>query len=81
MRKVACSIPSLGYATSYIQVEFGIKNLSDLWAIYIEASEDGGDTFKTKKAICEEFGTALNDLYDITEPPPYKMGLTLDKAG
>lgn len=80
MRKISGSIPELRYTTSFIQVEFGLKHLSDLWSIYTEVSSDSNETFKTKKAICLEFGIALKDLHGIEEPPPVKMGLKVDKA-
>jgi hypothetical protein len=80
MRKVAVSMPKLGYVTSFVQVEMGLKNLSDMWRIFVEASEDGNESYKSKKAICLEFATALSELYDLSEPPFNKMGLKMDTA-
>ena len=52
---------SLAEPTSFIQVEYGIKDLKACWDGFVDTSDDAGLVFKNKKDVCESFSEALND--------------------
>ena len=53
--------PCLGVPASYMQVEYGIKELEACWDGFAHTSDDYGVTFKSKKEIYLEFANALNE--------------------
>jgi hypothetical protein len=61
MRIGARNNPDLGVLTSYLQVEYGIKELEACWDGFADTNDNYGMTFKSKKEIYLEFADALNE--------------------
>ena len=61
MRIGARNNPELGVLTSYLQVEYGIKELEACWDGFADTNNNYGMTFKSKKEIYLEFADALNE--------------------
>ena len=61
MRIGARNNPELGVLTSYLQVEYGIKELEACWDGFADTNDNYGVTFKSKKEIYFEFADALNE--------------------
>jgi hypothetical protein len=61
MRIGARNNPELGVLTSYLQVEYGIKELEACWDGFADTNDNYGMTFKSKKEIYLEFADALNE--------------------
>jgi len=67
--------PTLGEATSFIQVEFGLDELKTSWQGFVDTSDHYGLSFTTRKNVCNEFAVALSEYIEfIAEPPPIEMG-------
>ena len=52
---------SLAEPTSFIQVEYGLKDLRACWEGFVDTSNEAGLSFRNKKEICESFAEALQD--------------------
>ena len=52
---------SLAEPTSFIQVEYGVKDLQACWDGFVDTSDDAGLEFKNKKEVCESFAEALHE--------------------
>lgn len=64
--------PTLASSCSYMQVEFGIKELEACWQGFVDTSDYADLTFKSRKQICDEFSDALSDYIEfIGEPSPH----------
>jgi hypothetical protein len=61
MRIGARNNPELGVLTSYLQVEYGIKELEACCDGFADTNDNYGMTFKSKKEIYLEFADALNE--------------------
>lgn len=61
MMRVAAGYKLLALATSYIQVEYGKEELLACWDGFVHTSDNYGQTFKSRKAVCDEFSNALNE--------------------
>ena len=61
MRIGARNNPELGVLTSYLQVEYGIRELEACWDGFADTNDNYGMTFKSKKEIYLEFADALNE--------------------
>jgi hypothetical protein len=61
MRKVAPCNQTLSIATSYMQVEYGLSELEACWDGFVHTSDHHEIEFKSRKQICEEFASALNE--------------------
>jgi hypothetical protein len=53
--------PQLGKACSYMQVEYGIKELETCWQGFVDTSDHAEQNFRYRKQVCAEFGDALSD--------------------
>lgn len=62
----------LASATSFIQVEFGKRELLACWDGFVDSSDDFGLTFKSRKSICESFKEALTSYLDHHYESPLK---------
>ena len=61
MMRIASGQRELAFATSYLQVEYGLDDLRACWDGFIHTSDNYGQEFKSRKAVCEEFSYALNE--------------------
>jgi hypothetical protein len=64
MMRVASGNKPMALATSYIQVEYGKDELLACWDGFVHTSDNYGQTFKSRKAVCEEFSNVLNEYID-----------------
>lgn len=75
MMRVAAGNAHLAFATSYLQVEYGISELRACWDGFTDTSNAYERTFKSRKQICDEFSNALSEYLDyLGEPIPIKVG-------
>ena len=75
MRIVARNNPELGIPVSYMQVEYGLKDLEACWDGFVHTSDAYGQEFKNRKQICNEFANALNEYLEyLGESIPVEMG-------
>ena len=78
MRIVARNNPELGVPTSYMQVEYGLKELEACWDGFVHTSDAYDQEFKSRKQICLEFAHALTEYLEcLGESIPVEMGSTL----
>lgn len=67
--------PELGVPASYIQVEFGLKELEACWDGFAHTSDNYGVIFRSRKTIYIEFANALNEyLEHLGEFVPVTLG-------
>lgn len=64
MRIVARNNPELGIPVSYMQVEYGLKELEACWDGFVHTSDAYGQEFTSRRQICIEFSHALNEYLD-----------------
>lgn len=65
----------LAESTSFIQVEYGLSELEACWQGFVDTSDHYGETFTSRKQICEEFTHALSDYIEyLSEPTPKPLG-------
>ena len=75
MRIVARNNPELGVPSSYMQVEYGLKELEACWDGFVHTSDAYGQEFQSRKQICLEFANALNEYLEcIGEQIPVPLG-------
>ena len=75
MRRASRNLSELGVPASYMQVEYGLAELEACWDGFIHASDTYGQTFKTRKAIYQEFANALSEYLEyLGESVPLEMG-------
>ena len=67
MRKIACSMPDLGRLISFIQIEFGLKELESHWQGFVDVSDNYDLTFTTKRRVCRDFYEILSEFVELTE--------------
>ena len=78
MRIVARNNPELGIPVSYMQVEYGLKELEACWDGFVHTSDAYGQEFKSRKQICLEFAHALNEYLEyLGESISVEMGSSL----
>jgi hypothetical protein len=61
MRIVARNNSELGLPVSYMQVEYGLKELEACWDGFVQTSDNFGQEFNSRKQVCLEFANALNE--------------------
>ena len=65
----------LAEATSYIQVEYGLNELKGCWDGFVHTSDAYGQTFTSRKQICDEFTHALTEYIEhLGESLHYEVG-------
>jgi len=69
MMRFAAGNFTLAEATSFIQVEYGKKELHACWDGFVHTSDDAGIEFKDRKTICNEFTAALSEYIEFLEQP------------
>ena len=74
MMTIAAGNKKLAEATSFIQVEFGLKELETCWGGFVVTSKHYGVEFTTRKHLCDEFANALIEFADYTQPATHEMG-------
>ena len=78
MRIVARNNPELGIPVSYMQVEYGLKELEACWDGFVHTSDAYGVEFKSRKQICLKFANALNEYLEfLGESIPVEMGSSI----
>ena len=61
MRRASRNLSELGVPASYMQVEYGLAELEACWDGFVHTSDTYEQTFKTRKAIYQEFANALSE--------------------
>lgn len=75
MTKIASGNRVLGEATSFIQVEYGLKELEACWDGFSNSSDTYNREFKNRKEICAEFAEALSEYIEfLVESQPEQVG-------
>ena len=75
MRRASRNLSELGIPASYLQVEYGLSELEACWDGFVHTSDAYHQTFKTRKAIYQEFANALSEYLEyLGESVPVKMG-------
>ena len=75
MRRASRNLSELGVPASYMQVEYGLAELEACWDGFVHTSDAYGQSFKTRKAIYQEFADALSEYLEyLGESVPVKMG-------
>lgn len=75
MRRASRNLPELGIPASYLQVEYGLSELEACWDGFVHTSDAYHQTFKTRKAIYQEFANALSEYLEyLGESVPVEMG-------
>ena len=75
MRRASHNLSDLGVAASYLQVEYGLAELEACWDGFVHTSDHHQQTFKTGKAIYQEFANALNEYLEyLGEQIPVSLG-------
>jgi hypothetical protein len=75
MRRAARNNPDLGVPASYLQVEYGLAELEACWDGFVHTSDHYEQHFKTRKAIYEEFASAISDYLEyLGEQIPVSLG-------
>ena len=74
MMTIAAGNKRLAEATSFVQVEFGLKELETCWAGFVDTSKHYGVEFNTRKHLCEEFANALTEYIEYLQPLSSEMG-------
>jgi hypothetical protein len=66
---------TLGQATSFIQVEFGLSELKTCWSGFVDSSDHFGVEFTSKKHVLYEFAVALTEYIEyLGEPSSIQVG-------
>lgn len=75
MMKAAAKDRTLAYATSFVQVEYGVLELLACWDGFVNTSDAFSQEFKSRKQVCQEFTDALTEYIDyLGESVPHKVG-------
>lgn len=61
---IASGRPDLAILLSYIQVEYGVKDLEASWQGFIDTSDEYGEEFDDKHHICSEFEFLLKEFIE-----------------
>ena len=75
MRRASRNLSELGVPASYMQVEYGLTELEACWDGFVHTSDAYDQSFKTRKAIYQEFANALSEYLEyLGESIPLKVG-------
>ena len=75
MRRASRNLSELGIPASYMQVEYGLAELEACWDGFVHTSDAYGQSFKTRKAIYQEFANALSEYLEyLGEPVSVEVG-------
>jgi hypothetical protein len=75
MRRASRNLSELGVPASYLQVEYGLDELEACWDGFVHTSDSYDQTFKTRKAIYQEFANALSEYLEyLGESIPLQVG-------
>jgi hypothetical protein len=75
MRRASRNLSELGVPASYLQVEYGLEELEACWDGFVHTSDSYDQTFKTRKAIYQEFANALSEYLEyLGESIPLQVG-------
>ena len=75
MRRASRNLSELGVPASYMQVEYGLAELEACWDGFVHTSDAYDQSFKTRKAIYQEFANALSEYLEyLGESIPLKVG-------
>ena len=75
MRRASRNLSELGVPASYMQVEYGLAELEACWDGFVHTSDNYQQTFKTRKAIYQEFASALSEYLEyLGESVPVSLG-------
>ena len=75
MRRASRNLSGLGVPASYMQVEYGLAELEACWDGFVHTSDAYDQSFKTRKAIYQEFANALSEYLEyLGEQIPVSLG-------
>lgn len=75
MMRSASTNKLLAEATSFIQVEYGIKELQGCWDGFSDSSDSYGLEFESRRHMCAEFASALSEYIEfLEESGPLQVG-------
>jgi len=75
MRRASRNLSELGVPASYMQVEYGLAELEACWDGFVHTSDAYDQSFKTRKAIYQEFANALSEYLEyLGESIPVSLG-------
>jgi hypothetical protein len=74
MMTIAAGNKKLAEATSFVQVEFGFKELEACWDGFVDTSKHYNVEFNTRKHLCDEFANALIEYAKYLQPASSEMG-------
>lgn len=75
MRRAARNNSGLAVSSSYLQVEYGLKELEACWDGFVHTSDHYSQNYATRKAIYQEFANALTEyLAYLGESPSLQLG-------
>lgn len=63
--QVAKTSKDLAIILSFIQVEFGMKELLSHWGGFTDVSDHYGVEFEDKRDVANHFGEALSSFFDV----------------
>jgi hypothetical protein len=63
--QVAKTSKDLAMILSFIQVEFGMKELLSHWGGFTDVSDHYGVEFEDKRDVANHFGEALSSFFDV----------------
>ena len=68
MMTIAAGNEKLAKATSFVQVEYGLKELQACWDGFVDTSAHYSVEFNTRKHLCSEFADALLEYAEYLQP-------------
>ena len=74
MMTIAAGNEKLAKASSFVQVEYGLKELQACWDGFVDTSEHYKVEFNTRKHLCDEFANALLEYVEYLQPSAHEMG-------
>jgi hypothetical protein len=74
MMTIAADNKKLAEVTSFVQVEYGLKELEACWDGFVDTSKHYDIEFNTRKQLCDEFANALIEHAEYFQPTSQEMG-------
>ena len=63
---------TLAESTSFMQVEYGLNELEACWDGFVHTSDNYGQSFASRKEVCEEFSNALSEYIKFMGEPSFE---------
>jgi len=74
MMTIAADNKKLAEVTSFVQIEYGLKELEACWDGFVDTSKHYDIEFNTRKHLCDEFANALIEHAEYFQPTSQEMG-------